>query len=201
MNSLSEATVDFKSANNPSGVVFGRFMLPDHSEHACKVTSLTTDGAIFLSNEVPLPGLAIVAYVEEVGRIEAVTGAPTHGGFHIQYSMRGPRLERLQQRLQWLKDRDSGSVTEGRRHTRYEPTEKISQITLPDGRIYNCEVLDISVSGAGIKTEVVPAIGTILMLGKMRGRVVRYIEQGVAVEFVKQLDTAQLPPAKGPSQF
>ena len=34
------------------------------------------------------------------------------------------------------------------------------------------------------------SVGTYLMLGKMRGRVVRYLEHGVAIEFVKQLDGA-----------
>jgi hypothetical protein len=29
------------------------------------------------------------------------------------------------------------------------------------------------------------------MLGKMRGRVVRYLENGVAIEFVKPLEQAQ----------
>ena len=61
--------------------------------------------------------------------------------------------------------------------------------------IYNCEVIDISLSGAAIKTEVMPSVGTFLMLGKMRGRVVRYLEQGVAIEFVKQLDRSNVQPS------
>ena len=72
---------------------------------------------------------------------------------------------------------------------------------MPDGREYNCEVVDISLSGAGIKVDVMPSLGTYIMLGKMRGRVVRYLENGVAIEFVKPLEQAQrqqvniLPPA------
>ena len=60
--------------------------------------------------------------------------------------------------------------------------------TLPDGRVYNCEVIDISISGAGIRTDILPAIGTFVMLGKMKGKVVRYLENGVAIEFMKQLE-------------
>jgi hypothetical protein len=44
-----------------------------------------------------------------------------------------------------------------------------------------------------------PSVGTSLMLGKMRGRVVRYIEQGIAIEFVKQLERAHMPKTLGPS--
>ncbi len=199
MSSVENLKVDFKQAENPLGIVFGRFMLPDMSEHACQVMDLTKDGATFITTSVPPEGQAIVAYLEEVGRIEAISGPAKPGGFAIHFTLRGPRLERLQQRIQWLHERGEGKGEDSRRHARFEPTEKVSQITLPDGRIYNCEVLDISVSGAAIKTEVMPSVGTYVMLGKMRGRVVRYLEQGVGIEFVRQLDRAQLPPVAGPS--
>ena len=40
-----------------------------------------------------------------------------------------------------------------------------------------------------------PALGTFLMVGKMKGRVVRYLENGFAIEFVKQLATPIVPTA------
>jgi hypothetical protein len=180
------------------GIIFGRFMLPDMSEHACQVVDVTPEGASFLTENVPEAGQILVAYLEEIGRVEAITAGVLPGGFRVQFTLQGARLERLQQRIKFLQDREPGAE-DSRRHARFEPTEKQSQISLPDGRVYNCEVLDISVSGAAIKTEVVPSVGTYLMLGKMRGRVVRYLEHGVAIEFVKQLDRGQLPPTAGPS--
>ncbi len=174
------------------GIIFGRFMLPDMTEHACQVVDVTLEGASFLTPDFVGVGQYIVAYLEEIGRIEAVTSQPIPGGFRVNFTLQGARLERLQQRIKFLKERDP-SAEEGRRHARYEPTEKQSQISLPDGRVYNCEVIDISVSGAAIKTEVMPSVGTFVMLGKMRGRVVRYLDQGVAIEFVKQLDRGQMP--------
>jgi hypothetical protein len=180
------------------GIVFGRFMLPDMSEHACQVVDVTDQGASFLTADVPAVGQPLVAYLEEIGRVEAISAEAIPGGFRVNFTLQGPRLERLQQRIKFLKEREPGEQ-ESRRHARYEPTEKVSQIALPDGRVYNCEVIDISVSGAAIKTEVVPSVGTYLMLGKMRGRVVRYLEHGVAIEFVKQLAPAQLPPIAGPN--
>ncbi len=201
MNELNIADNTSVESTNSLGIIFGRFMLPDMSEHACQVTDLISTGATFLTQDVPANGLAIVAYLEEVGRVEAISGLPVQGGFSVFFSLTGSRLERLQQRIQWLQQRQIGEQPDGRRHARYEPTEKTSQISLPDGRIYPCEVLDISLSGAAIKTEVMPSVGTYLMLGKMRGRVVRYLDHGVAVEFVKQLDRTNLPPVAGSSQL
>ncbi len=183
--------------SNVLGVIFGRFMLPDMTEHPCQVSDITLEGATFASAKVPPAGQAIVAYLEEIGRIEAISGNAVEGGFAIHFTLKGARLERLHQRLDWLKNRGSGAE-DNRRHARFEPEEKVSQISLLDGRVYECEVLDISVSGAAVKTEVMPSVGTSLMLGKMRGRVVRYIDQGIAIEFVKQIDKAQLPHISSP---
>ena len=173
-----------------NAVVFGRFMLPDMSEHACQVLDLTLEGATFITTDVPSVGLAIVAYLEDLGRVEVISGEAVPGGFRIRYAATGMRLERLHQRIKYLMERADGAPDQ-RRHPRFEPKDKHSSITLPDGRSYNCEVLDISVSGAAIKTDVMPAMGTYLMVGKMKGRVVRYLENGFAIEFMKQLAQPQ----------
>jgi hypothetical protein len=174
------------SLESPAGVVFGRFMLPDMSEHACQVFDMTLEGATFMTSDVPQTGLAIVAYLEDLGRVEVVSGDHVPGGFKVRYAASGTRLERLQNRITYLMERAAGAP-DHRRHPRFEPKDKHSAITLPDGRNYACEVIDISVSGAAIKTEVMPAMGTYLMVGKMRGRVVRYLENGFAIQFVKQI--------------
>lgn len=172
--------------------LFGRFMLPDMSEHACQVNAISLDGAVFITTQQVPAGLPIVAYLEEVGRIEATSAEAVDGGFQVTFALTGARRDRFETRLQWLVQKEHGQTIEDRRHTRYEPREKQSQITMPDGREYNCEVMDISLSGAAIKVEVMPSLGTYILLGKMRGRVVRYLENGVAIEFVKLLDRNQL---------
>jgi hypothetical protein len=182
------------SSSKLKNVVFGRFMLPDMSEHACQVLDLTMQGATFITNDVPPPGMAIVAYLEDLGRVEVLSGSPVQGGFTVSYAATGARLDRLKQRIQYLMDRADGAP-DHRRHPRFEPKDKHSSIMMPDGRSYSCEVLDISVSGAGIKTDVMPALGTYLMVGKMKGRVVRYLENGFAIEFVKQLSAVQPDPS------
>ena len=156
------------------------------TEHPCQIANLSEQGATFITSlEVPA-GLQVVAYLDEIGRVEAYAGEAIEGGFNVTFILTPSRRERIQQRIEWLK---AGKQDEdGRRHARIEPTDNKSHITLPDGRVYPCEVIDISVSGAAMKTEVMPSLGTYLLLGKMRGRVVRYLDSGIAIEFVRQLD-------------
>jgi hypothetical protein len=187
----SDTFSDDEQDSSQSNIVFGRFMLPDMSEHPCQVKDVSADGAMFVSAMIPPAGQAIVAYIEELGRVEAVSGEPIPGGFEIRFTATGARRERLVSKIDWMKKREVGG-SENRRHPRYEPREKASQITLPDGRVYPVEVVDISVSGAAFKSDVMPGLGTLMLLGRMKGKVVRYLETGVAIEFVKQLDSSSL---------
>jgi hypothetical protein len=176
-----------------ASTLFGRYMLPDMSEYPCQVNDISVSGATFITSHVPPGGQSIVAYLEELGRVEAITGEPVSGGIRVAFALKGSRLERLESRLKWLSEKQLGATgEENRRHARFEPRDSRSNITLPDGRVYTCEVMDISLSGAAIRVEVLPSLGTYVMLGKMRGRIVRYIDAGVAIEFVKPLDRVQL---------
>jgi hypothetical protein len=186
-----ETEASGESKSGLGGIVFGRFMLPDMSEHACQVLDMSKDGATFITSQpVPL-GMAIVAYLEDLGRVEVISQAPINGGFRVSYAYTGARLERLLTRIEYIQKRASGSP-DNRRHARFEPKDKHSHMTLPDGRSYACEVMDISVSGCAIKTDVMPSLGTYLMVGRMKGRVVRYLDSGVGIEFVKQMDKGNL---------
>lgn len=171
-------------------ILFGRFMLPDMSEHPCQVLNLSVDGAIFITAEAPQGGQPIVAYIDDIGRIEAISAEPVSGGFKVVFPLTGTRRERFEQRLRSLTERSGPDGPESRRHARIQLADSKSHITLPDGRIYPCEVHDISLSGAAVKVAVLPSLGTHVMLGRMRGRVVRYVGAGIAIEFMKQLDRA-----------
>jgi hypothetical protein len=174
-------------------ILFGRFMLPDSTEHACQVAQLTADGAVFLAGFAPPPGLGIVAYIDEIGRVEAVAGNPVEGGFAVAFKISGARRERIASRIRALQGAPGEDEDQHRRHPRHDGANSASHITLPDGRIYPCEVIDISVSGAAVRIAVVPAIGTSLMLGKMRGRVARYLDCGVGIEFNRELNADSTP--------
>ncbi len=163
-------------------------MLPDRSEHACRLRNITPEDAEIISDTEIEDGTHVVAYVDDIGRLEGVVTGRMPDGFILSLRLTRVGRERIFRRLQWLRDKALGKAVEQRRHERYSPKDAKSVITLPDGRSYPCEVLDISLSGASVKTHVLPEIGTHVMLGRMRGRVVRYHEQGVAVEFVRLME-------------
>lgn len=169
-----------------------RFMLPDKSEHACRITALGPEGAVLLTQDYLPPRTPVVLYIDELGRIEAEAGGFAGQGFALSFRLKGPPRERFIARLRWVREKESGQIPSERRHARVVPRQKQAQITLADGRGHPCQVLDISLSGAAIMADVKPGLGVLLLLGKTRSRVVRHFAGGFAVEFVRHLEKGAL---------
>lgn len=178
-------------ANPARLVLHTRFMLPDMTEHTCRATAITPDGALFLTPLEVAPGLAVVSYIEEIGRIEGETGERQPQGLAVAFRVIGPRRERMEARLALLATKQPPAGGPPRRHTRLVPNDPAARIVLPNGQLCPCEIIDISLSGAAIRIDVKPGLGTLVLLGRTRGRVVRHLEDGIAIEFVQQLDPLQ----------
>jgi hypothetical protein len=58
-------------------------------------------------------------------------------------------------------------------------------LTLADGAIHECNVIDMSVSGAAISNPLALEIGTPLAIGACVGRIVRIFAGGFAIEFAE----------------
>ncbi len=171
----------------------GRYMNANQMEFPCTLNSIDLpDLAIKTSGEFD-PGERVIVYLEELGRLEGDVREETDDGFVLCVDMNKPRLVKINERLKSLQNRKTGDeADELRRHPRFSPANQTSHLTLSDGRTYPCEVVDISISGAAINVEVIPALGTYVMLGKMRGRVARILDAGIAIEFVRVLDAHAL---------
>ncbi len=178
------------------GVLFGRYMRPDREEFPCQLASIDETQVTVITRGEADFGERLVLYLDEVGRFEGEVIHRSSSGFTLGLSLSSSQVERLQQRLDWLRNKDSGDGGDDgddqRRHARYQPSDAASYLNLPDGRAYPCEIIDISVSGAAVRVDVIPAVGTYVMIGKMRGRVTRIHGEGIGIEFVKMLDTAGL---------
>lgn len=163
--------------------VHGRFMRADHSEHDCIVDTMSPFDAVISSNARPAVGERIVAYLDYLGRIE---GAVTEAGmrtFTMSLNATDRKRDKLSAQLTWLANKHELGLPEDRNHERVAPSNPSAEIQLDDGRRYPCRIIDLSVSGAAVEIDVRPAFGTMVILGNMRGRVVRHFQEGIAMEF------------------
>ena len=163
--------------------VLGRYMLADRREFPCQVLEMSPGDAIVIA---PVPGGVgekVIAYLDHIGRVEGSITGSIDGGFTMELAASGRKRDKMAAQLTWLANKDVLNLPEDRRHERVVPDNRHSTVVLDDGRRYNCKIIDISLSGAGIELAVRPAMGTPVTLGRMRARVVRHFADGVAVEF------------------
>ncbi|MBA5777616.1 PilZ domain-containing protein [Stappia sp. F7233] len=163
--------------------LLGRFMLEDRREYPCHVINMSLSGAALIAPVRGRVGEKIIAYIDHVGRIEGEIVREIEGGFAMTIYTTMRKRDKLANVLTWLANRDMLNLPEDRRHDRFVPKNPFTKIILPDGREYKSRIIDVSLSGAALKTDVRPEIGLSIALGKMRARVVRHTEDGIAVEF------------------
>lgn len=163
--------------------LLGRFMLAHGEEYPCQAIDMSPGGVALVASVSAHKGERIIVYLDEIGRVEGTIARVFNGGFAVQIQATDRKRDKLANQLTWLANRALLGIPEGRRHDRVQPRNTNSQIKLPDGRTYACQVIDMSISGAAIKIDVRPALGTEVILGRMRGRVVRHFPEGIAVQF------------------
>ncbi|KQT86419.1 pilus assembly protein PilZ [Aurantimonas sp. Leaf443] len=173
--------------------LLGRFMLEDQSEYPCRVEDMSPGGVAVLTPVTPRQGERVVLYVDHVGRLEGTVQRLFDGGFASLVVATDRKREKLAAQLTWLANRHELDLPEDRRHARLQPKKQAVEIVLEDGRRYQVRIMDLSLSGAAVKSGVRPAIGERVTLGTMQGRIVRHLEEGFAIEFskVQSLDTIE----------
>jgi hypothetical protein len=172
--------------------VFGRFMREDKQEYPCQVVNMSAGGMALLAPVTCNVGERIVAYLDNLGRIEGIVVRDFEGGFAVRILASLYKRERIANLLTWLINQKSLGLAEERRHERIVPRINASKLILPDGTVHNCRVIDVSLSGASVACAVKPDVGSMVILGRMRGRVVRHHEQGLALQFVELQDPDSL---------
>lgn len=165
--------------------IYGRFMLEDLSEYPCQVLNISP-GDVSLRAEHPgAPGEKVIAYLDHIGRVEGVVTRTDSDDktFAMTILATDRKKDKLAGQLAWLANRQKHGLPEDRRHERIAPRNPVSVLHLMDGRQYECRIIDLSLSGAAIEIDVKPALGAQVVLGTMRGEVVRHFDEGVAIEF------------------
>lgn len=164
--------------------LIGRFMRTDRHEYPCRTVDISVGGAAF-STPVQLEvGEQIIAYVDEVGGLEGVVSRVFDGGFAMHLRATRHKREKLAARITWLINRNEIEGLEARTHDRVNPPQQQTTIRIAEGVTVKCQLIDVSLSGASIATEARPPVGSEIMVGKLRARVMRHHERGIGVRFV-----------------
>ena len=164
----------------------GRLFTPaDGQEARCTVTDLSPGGAAIACELVPPKGTAVILYVDGFGRFEGSVMRGDGEGFGVQFNCTQAKRERIAEQLTLFLNKTLVDESALRRHERTNH-KGFAKFTRADGQIVKGEVMDISVGGVSLKTDVKPIIGEFVLIAQMAGRVARHHEEGIGIEYVGQ---------------
>ena len=140
--------------------------------------------------DVPVVGKVgdrLTSYFQDFGEFDCTITATMRSGFLMELDMTRARRAWMSEKLTWLekKQRDLG-IKELRKDARFVPQVPHTFLTVADGGIHPCFIIDMSMAGVAVSAEYDPPVGTPLAVGTCIGRVVRKFTNGFAVKFVEK---------------
>ena len=165
--------------------LLGRYMLSDRQEYPCQIANMSPGGMALITPVSGQEGERVIAYIDHLGRLEGKIARLYQNGFAMTVSATPRKRDKLAAQLTWIANRHILNLPEDRRHGRITPRNPVTHLAMPNGINMTCRLIDLSLSGAAVLTDQRPAIGTIISLGKVQGRVVRHLEDGFAIEFTR----------------
>jgi hypothetical protein len=139
--------------------------------------------------EVPVVGKIgerLTSYFRDFGKLDCRISDTMERSFLLELEMSRERREKISDMLVWMEKRQKDPTVKCvRQHPRFVPTNQHSTLTLADGTVHPCSIIDASASGVAVSSPVQPPVGTPLAIGACVGRVIRLLPGGVAVKFVE----------------
>lgn len=168
--------------------------------YACRLCSVSTRMSVVVAPVVGSEGELITAHFDEFGILRGRISRKLPSGFVMDLLLNDAERNKLGGKIIWQKKRVHEQVADKREHKRMLPRDPRTLLTLGDGTQLPCFVIDISQSGVAVSAEIWPSLGTPMAVGKLVGRVVRYLDVGFVLQFIEvqdfgNLETLMAPPA------
>lgn len=163
-----------------------RYLDPNGREHACVVVNISAGGAMVKAKKAPQAGDRIVLYVDGVGRFESTVVRSGRHAFAVRYHSRRAKTQRTADAL--IRVLNRGQRESDRRIAPRIAMNQPVVVTHEDGSHVECGILDVSLTGASLAMDPQPPLGTEMIVGRMKARVVRRHELGVGVIFLGSMD-------------
>lgn len=146
--------------------------------------------------EVPVIGRLgdrLNSYFRDFGQFEGSISDTMQGSFLVELEMTRDKRKQFAEKLVWLEKKQADpTIQDAREDARYIPQTSHTTLTMADGSVHSCFIIDMSSSGAAVSSEAQPPIGMPLAIGACVARVVRLLPNGFAVKFVQKQRMADL---------
>lgn len=169
------------------GVTFpAKLFVPStQGEIDCVVTELTPHDAKVEGSPLPESGADVVLYVEGFDRFSAFVESVAQIGASLKFNCSDKKRIKTAEKIRQHLSGEPVTPTFARSATR-SGLPAVRQFGRANGEIVEFEVVDVSLTGALLRTRCRPPIGETITIGNTEGRVTRHVSGGIAVEFVRR---------------
>jgi hypothetical protein len=200
----------FKSALMPSlgGItllrlqLFGHYSLANGEPRSCRTLQIDPNQIALSCDVAGRPGERVDLDLDLLGKLHGVIEARMAAGLRIDVG--DAYQEHIAQKLAWFKaclgqgasDLDFVPFRE-RRSQRIIPYETACQFIDAEGLLRRAQLINISCSGAAIRSDYQPPVGAPIVLGGSQGRralTVRRFEDGFAAVFLEPIPAEKFGP-------
>jgi len=165
----------------------GTLLDSNNQEHVFEITDASAGGLRIKTDARCMMGEKVVLYCQSIGRLPGAVARKGYGELAIALNLTPLKKDKLVEALTWQINKDALQLKETRRAERFNTSGEVV-CELPNGRKLHCQVLDISVLGMSVATtEKRPMISELVEIGRYKGAVARYTDQGFAVDFANGL--------------
>ena len=115
---------------------------------ACRATRVSPFRMMVEAPVVGKVGDSLTSYFQDFGHFEGTISDTTTRGLLLELEMTRSMRARLAEKLVWLekKTKDPFSISEARENPRFVPKASQSTLTLADGTVHGCRIIDVSIS-------------------------------------------------------
>lgn len=164
----------------------GRFMREDKSEYDCQLIDISVGGASMTSPVAVDTNERIIANFEHIGSLEGTVARCFGRKFALRSDASSHKREKLAAKLTWLINRSDLVDFRVREEERLRRSGNTVLLRLEDGHEVECELIDMSVTGASLATTWLPPLGSLVTVGRQSATVRRHHNTGIGIEFVPQ---------------
>jgi hypothetical protein len=151
-----------------------------HREFSCRVLKMSS-GVIEITGPVTgSVGEWVAVHLDRFGKFEGPVIRIGERGLVMRIVTTIDDRNNIGRKIAWVEDKKN---PDKRQYDRFVPRDPHSTLYLPDGRVMPCQIIDYSISGAAVSADIIPELGTMLIVGKIIGRVARRFSDGFAIEF------------------
>lgn len=163
-----------------------RYITKSGREAAGRLQDISEGGLFMETSSNVAIGDEVIIYPDGLGRLSGKIVRRSQGGIAVEFNLSELQKEYLSKRIASAAAGSSYlKLMEKRAHLRVDMKVESRAVIPEEGLEFDCTIVDLSITGALIRSALKPPLGAEVQIGSLRGHVRRHWDEGFAIHFIQ----------------